>query len=223
MTDSGVMPLDLLPPLLGGLAVSLQITAGAAGVALVMSLVAGLARLAPGAVVRAMAATYIEVFRGTSALVQLFWAFFVLPFLGIDLSPMAAGILVLGLNTGAYGAEAVRGVLRSIPADQWDAAAALSLSRSQTMRWIVLPQAAPVLMGPATNLLIELLKATALVSLISIADLTFVAQTLRADTLRTAEIFTLTLLLYFLAALVVSRGMRRVERHLARWRDAQPA
>lgn len=217
------MTLDLLPPLIGGLGVTLQITAGAAGLALVLALAAGLARLAPSAVVRCTAAVYIETFRGTSALVQLFWAFFVLPFLGIELSPMAAAILVLGLNTGAYGAEAVRGVIRAIPADQWDAAGALGLSRAQTLRRVVLPQAAPVLIGPATTLLIELLKATALVSLISIADVTFVAQTLRADTLRTAEIFALTLLLYFAVAGTLSHLMRRVERHLGRWRSPQPA
>lgn len=217
------MTLDLLPPLIGGLGVTLQITAGAAGLALVLALAGGLARLAPSAVVRCTAAVYIETFRGTSALVQLFWAFFVLPFLGIELSPMAAAILVLGLNTGAYGAEAVRGVIRAIPADQWDAAGALGLSRAQTLRRVVLPQAAPVLIGPATTLLIELLKATALVSLISIADVTFVAQTLRADTLRTAEIFALTLLLYFAVAGTLSHLMRRVERHLGRWRSPQPA
>ena len=223
MTDSGVMPLDLLPPLLGGLAVSLQITAGAAGVALVMSLVAGLARLAPGAVVRAMAATYIEVFRGTSALVQLFWVFFVLPFFGISVEPMAAGILVLGLNIGAYGSEVVRGAIQAVPAEQREAAVALNLSPARTLWGIVIPQALPVMVPPAGNLLIELLKSTALVSLITLGDLTFAAQALRADTLRTPEIFSLVLLLYFAAALLLSRGMRRLERRLSIWRDVEAA
>ena len=214
---------DLLPPLLEGLRVTVLITAGAAGVACVLALAAGLARLAAYRTIRWTAAIYVETFRGTSALVQLFWAFFVLPFLGIELSPMTAAILVLGLNTGAYGAEAVRGVIRAVPPEQWDAAGALNLSRVQTLRRIILPQAAPVLVGPATTLIIELLKATALVSLISIADVTFVAQTLRADTLRTAEIFGLTLLLYFAVASLLSHAMRRIERHLGRWRSPQPA
>jgi polar amino acid transport system permease protein len=76
---------------------------------------------------------------------------------------------------------------------------------------------------PAGNLLIELLKSTALVSLITLGDLTFAAQSLRADTLRTPEIFSLVLLLYFAVALVLSRGMRRLERRLSVWRDAEAA
>lgn len=215
-------PLDLLPTLLAGLLVSLRITAGAAVLAACLAVIAGLARLAPNRLVRVAAGTYIEVFRGTSALVQLFWAFFVLPFFGIDLPAEAAGILVLGLNSGAYGAEAVRGVVGSISKDQWDAAAALNLPRFQTLRHIILPQAVPTLMAPATNLLIELLKGTALVSLISISDLTFAAQTLRADTLRTAEVFGITLLLYFATALLLSRLMRRIERRVSYWRGPQP-
>lgn len=223
MTSSLPPPFDLLGPLVGGLLVTLQITGGGALLALVMSLAGGLGRLAPWRVLRWLASGYIEIFRGTSALVQLFWAFFVLPFFGVSLTPAAAGILVLGLNIGAYGAEAVRGVIRSIPLGQWEAAAALNLSRPHTMVRVILPQAVPVLMAPATNLLIELLKGTALVSLISISDLTFTAQTLRADTLRTTEIFALTLVLYFGVAMALSAGMRRLERRLSVWRSAERA
>ena len=214
-------PLDLVPDLLRGLLVTLEVTAGAAALALVMSFAGGLGRLSGSRTVRALSRVYIEVFRGTSALVQLFWVYFVLPFFGVSIEPITAGILVLGLNIGAYGSEVVRGAIQAVPADQYDAAVALNFSSRRTLWRIVVPQALPVMIPPAGNLLIELLKSTALVSLITLGDLTFAAQTLRADTLRTPEIFTLVLFMYFGVALVLSRGVRRLERRLSFWRHAE--
>lgn len=211
-------PLDLLPTLLAGLWTTLVVTAGGALLALVTGFAAGLGRLSSMRPVRIFAALYVETFRGTSALVQLFWVFFALPFFGIEMSPLAAGVLVLGLNIGAYGAEVVRGVVRSVPIGQWEAARALSLSHTRTLWRVIIPQAMPTMVPPAGNLLIELLKGTALVSLVSLADLTFAAQTLRADTLRTPEIFTLVLLLYYAVAVVLNAGTRGVERRLSVWR-----
>lgn len=216
-------PLDLLPSLLSGLLVTLEVTAGGAAVALVMAFAGGLGRLSRIGPVRVLAGAYVEIFRGTSALVQLFWVFFVLPFVGISVEPMPAGILVLGLNIGAYGSEVVRGAIQAVPVEQREAAVALNLSPARALWGIVIPQALPVMVPPAGNLLIELLKSTALVSLITLGDLTFAAQSLRADTLRTPEIFSLVLLLYFAVALVLSRGMRRLERRLSVWRDAEAA
>lgn len=211
-------PFDLLPTLLGGLVVTLQLTAGGACVALLLSFAGGLGRIARNAPLRALAGLYIEVFRGTSALVQLFWVYFVLPFFGVNIGAMTAGILVLGLNIGAYGSEVVRGAIQAVPSGQYEAATALNLSRARTIWRIAIPQALPAMVPPAGNLLIELLKATALVSLIAISELTFVAQTLRADTLRTAEIFSLVLLVYFGVAMVLAYGMRTLEHRLSRWR-----
>jgi polar amino acid transport system permease protein len=216
-------PLDLLPSLLSGLLVTLEVTAGGAAVALVMAFAGGLGRLSRMGPVRVLAGAYVEIVRGTSALVQLFWVFFVLPFVGISVEPMTAGILVLGLNIGAYGSEVVRGAIQAVPVEQREAAVALNLSPARALWGIVIPQALPVMVPPAGNLLIELLKSTALVSLITLGDLTFAAQSLRADTLRTPEIFSLVLLLYFAVALVLSRGMRRLERRLSVWRDAEAA
>lgn len=207
---------ELLTPLLGGFVVTLKLTLAAAVVAAVCALIAGLARLAPMWALRWLATIYVEVFRGTSALVQLFWFYFVLPLLGVDLSAMTAGILVLGLNAGAYGAEVVRGAVLAVPKGQREAALALNLTPVQTMRRVVLPQAVPAMLPPAGNLLIELLKNTALVSLITITDLTFSAQILRAETLRTTEIFSVVLMMYFGAALLITFSVRWLERHLAR-------
>ena len=207
---------DMLAPLLRGLAVTLELTAAAAALAVVVALAAGLARLAPSRWARWPAAMYVEVFRGTSALVQLFWFYFVLPFFGIQLSAFAAGVLVLGLNTGAYGSEVVRGAIQAVPRGQREAAAALNLGRAQTLWRVVLPQALPAMLPPAGNLAIELLKNTALVSLITITELTFSAQLLRAESLRSAEIFSLVLVLYFAAALAITAVVRFLERRAGR-------
>lgn len=208
--------LHLVPPLLDGFAVTLRLTTGAALLALPVAISAGLARLAPWRAVRWPATAYVEVFRGSSALVQLFWFYFVLPLFGLNLSAIAVGVLVLGLNTGAYGAEIVRGAILAVPRGQWEAALALNLTAWQTMRRVVLPQVLPAMLPPAGNLLIELLKNTALVSLITLTDLTFRAQTLRSETLKTETIFTLVLVMYFGAALMLTALMRGLEALLSR-------
>ncbi len=207
---------EMLLPLLRGLVVTVELTVGAVALAVVIALAAGLARLSPHRAVAWPAAVYIEVFRGTSALVQLFWFYFVLPFFGIELSAFTAGMLVLSLNTGAYGAEVVRGAVLAVPRGQLDASAALNLSRRQTLWRIVMPQAFPAMLPPAGNLAIELLKNSALVSLITITELTFAAQLLRAESLRSAEIFGLVLVLYFGVALCITAGVRLLERRAGR-------
>lgn len=212
---------ELLPPLWQGLQVTLQVMAGAIVLAIPLAVLAGLARLAPWRLVSWPAIGYIELFRGTSALVQLFWVYYVLPLFGISLPAIAAGVLVLGLNAGAYGAEVVRGAVQAVPRGQREAAVALNMTPAHTLRRIVLPQAYAAMLPPAGNLLIELLKNTALVSLITIADLTFRAQLLRADTLRTIEIYSWVLGLYFAVALIMTAGVRLLERRLARRRGSR--
>lgn len=211
--------MDLLPVLLSGLVLTLQLTAGAAALAVPAALLAGLGRLSPLPPLRWACAAYCEVFRGTSALVQLFWVYFALPLLGLELPALAAGIVVLGLNAGAYGSEIVRGAVQAVPRGQREAAAALGFSPRQAMRRIVLPQALLAMIPPAGNVLVELLKNTALASLITLHELTFKAQLLRGASLRTAEIFGLVLLIYFLVAQALLLGVRRLERRLARGRD----
>ena len=206
---------ELMLPLLRGLAVTVELTVAAAALAIVIALSAGLARMSPRRALSWPAATYIEVFRGTSALVQLFWFYFVLPFFGIEVSAFTAGTLVLALNTGAYGAEVVRGAVLAVPRGQLEASAALNLSRLHTLWRIVLPQAFPAMLPPAGNLAIELMKNSALVSLITITELTFAAQLLRAETLQSAEIFSVVLVLYFAVALLITAGVRLLERRAA--------
>lgn len=202
----------LLPPLLDGLWVTLRITVASALIAIPLALAAGLARVSSNRVVSGVALGYIEIFRGTSALVQLFWFYFVLPLFGLKLPAVMVGIVVLAANSGAYGAEVVRGAILAVAPGQREAALALNMTSVQSLRHIVLPQALPAMLPPTGNLLIELLKNTALVSLITITDLTFRGQMLRAETLRTTEIFVLLLLLYFAVALMITAGVRALER-----------
>ncbi|MDQ8033991.1 ectoine/hydroxyectoine ABC transporter permease subunit EhuC [Bordetella genomosp. 1] len=203
---------SLVVPLLEGLEVTLRIMAGAALLSIPVAVLAGLGRLSPHVWVRGIATAYVELFRGTSALVQLFWFYYVLPMFGLKLPAILVGIVVLAANSGAYGAEVVRGAIQAVAKGQREAALALNMTPALAMRRVILPQAIPAMLPPAGNLLIELLKNTALVSLITITDLTFRGQLLRSETLRTTEIFGLMLLLYFAVALVITGGIRLLER-----------
>lgn len=210
--------LDLLPILLDGALITVEITALAAVVALVLAFAAGLMRLAPYRAVRWLASSYVEVFRGTSLLVQLFWLYFVLPLppFRVELSPFAVAVIGLGLNIGAYGAEVVRGAVLSVPKSQYEAATALNMSPALRLRRIILPQALLAMLPPWGNLLIELLKGTALVSLITLGDLTFKAAQLNAATYRTTEIFTLALVMYFVLGQLIALAVRWIEKRLGR-------
>lgn len=214
------MGLDLLPVLIQGAGITIQLTLVSAALALGMALVAGLARLSPLWPLRFVAGLYVEVFRGTSVLVQLFWFYFALPLFGISLDAFTAGVLALGLNVGAYGAEVVRGAILSVPNGQTEAAIALNFTPWQRMLRVVLPQAFVLMLPPFGNQLIELLKATALVSLITIPEMTFQGLTLRQTTGRTNEIFLWLLVLYFAVAYPLTLGVRWIERRVGAYTRA---
>ncbi|WGF89533.1 ectoine/hydroxyectoine ABC transporter permease subunit EhuC [Marinivivus vitaminiproducens] len=205
--------------ILQGAVVTVQLTVMGCALALVMAFLAGLGRLSRFRWARWLATCYVEFFRGTSIFVQLFWAYFVLPLMGFDLSPLQAGVLALGLNVGAYAAEAVRGGVLSVPREQREACVALNLTRFQSLRHVILPQALLFMLPVFNNNAIELLKGTAVVSLISLADMTFQAQVVRAQTGNTAIPFLTILVLYFLMATVITVAIRGLERRLARGLD----
>jgi polar amino acid transport system permease protein len=208
--------------ILDGAWVTIKLTVLGCALALVVAFVAGLGRLSRHAPIRSAATIYIEFFRGTSIFVQLFWAYFVLPLAGFELSPIQAGILALGLNVGAYGAEVVRGAVQSIGREQHEACVALNLTRWQCLRYVILPQAFVVMLPTFGNNAIELLKATSVVSLISLTDLTFQAQIVRAQTGSTAVPFLTILIIYFGLAVIISSGVRALERYLTRGLDRVP-
>ena len=202
--------------ILSGAVVTVKLTLMGSALALLVAFVAGLGRISPFRPVRWLAVVYVEFFRGTSIFVQLFWLYFVLPFSGISLSPMQVGVLGLGLNVGAYGAEVVRAAILSVPRDQTEACIAVNLTRPQRLRHVILPQALPLMLPTFGNNAIELLKATAIVSLISLSDMTFEAQVVRAQTGSTLMPFLTILALYFVLSLLISAGVRGLERRMVR-------
>jgi len=184
--------------------------------AVLIAFAAGIGRLSPWLPVRWFCIGYIEVFRGTSALVQLFWLFYVLPLFGPKIEPFAAGVLCVALNVGAYAAIVVEASIRAVPKAQYEAAIALNMSPFNRMRRIILPQAIRIMIPPFGNLAIQLFKLTALVSFIGISDLTYTAYQLNQTTYRTVEIFTIVLFMYFAIGLCITIGMKFLEKHFSR-------
>lgn len=186
-------------------------------IAIAVALVAALGKLSKNWLIRGIAVTYIEIFRGTSLLVQLYWIFFVLPLFGITLPKFTAGFVSVGLNVGSYGAELVRGAIQAVPRGQWEAAYALSMSPAKRMWRIIMPQALVLMLPPWGNLLIELLKGTALVSLISVTDLMFQAKQINASSFLSAQAFGTALIIYYiLARFGITPFMRWMERVMRR-------
>lgn len=207
---------DYLPALLQGAGVTAAISAAAIVCGGLVAFVVGIARVNGPAMVRTGALVYTEVLRGTSLMVQLFWFYYALPLVGLTLPPVATGVLVLSLHVGAYGSEIVRGALQAVSTEQQEAARALNFGRWHTLVHITLPQAVVEMVPAFGNLAVETLKMSSLVSLISIVDLTFRAQSIRNLTLDSTTVYTLTLVGYFAMALVIAAGMRRLERWVRR-------
>ncbi|MFH8554569.1 ectoine/hydroxyectoine ABC transporter permease subunit EhuC [Streptomyces celluloflavus] len=199
--------------LLKGVWITVQLTVYSAALGAVTAFVIGLARTHRRWLVRFLSGAYFEIFRGTSALILMFWMFFVLPVgFGWQLAPMWAAVLTLGLTYGAYGSEVVRGAVAAVAPAQREAGIALGFSPAQQLWKIVLPQAWPEMVPPCTNLLIELLKGTALVSILGVGDIAFGASLVRNATTQSAPVYTVILVMYFVLAFALTRGMRAVER-----------
>jgi polar amino acid transport system permease protein len=214
-------------PLLEGAWVTIQLTVYSTVLGAILAFLAGIGKLSRFVTVRVLSIAYIEIFRGTSLLVQLFWLYFALPLagiaIGIDLRlpPILAGVLALGLNIGAYGAEVVRGAIVAVHRDQREAARALNFTPRQTLLTVIIPQALPEMMPSFGNLAVQNLKDTALVSLISLGDLAFRAEQIRNFTQDSTTIYTMLLFAYFGMALVLTAIMRSVELYVSRWRTGR--
>lgn len=205
--------IDIWTSLLDGAQVTIQLTILAAALGTAVSIASGLLGMSPWRLVRWANQVYVDFFRGSSVIIQLFWVYFALPLFGPSLSPLEAGVLVLGLNMGSYGSEVVRGALRAVPQGQTEAAIALNLSTYDRIRHVIFPQAVVAMLPPYGNLLIELLKGTALVSLITLSDIVWEGQLLRVNrTASTDAIYGAMLVVYFAIALVITGLIRLAER-----------
>jgi len=201
-----------------GVATTVFVTVGGIILATVMSFVAGLCMLSRSTSLRVVSRIYVEVWRGTSEVVQLFWIFFALPVLiGFQLVPLWAGVLVLGINHGAYGAEIVRGAVQAVPRAQYEGAIALNFTPAQRMLRVILPQALVEMVPPFNNLFIQLLKGSALVSLVFLEDITYQATEvlLPTNSRQAFTILLLLLMLYLVLSVLITAVMRRVERRAA--------
>jgi polar amino acid transport system permease protein len=203
--------------IIDGTFVTIEQSLLAIAVAVTLAMTFGIGRNSNSFLIRALSTSYIEFFRGTSLMVQLFWIFYVLPFFGLTLEPYTAGFVAVGLNLGAYGAEVVRGAIQSVPRGQYEAALALNMSPRSQMRRIIFPQALVIMLPAWGNLLIELVKGTALVGLISVTDLMFQSRQLYSLSYAAIETFGTVLLVYYiLARLVITPLMRLLEVRLSR-------
>ena len=210
--------LEYSPILIQGTITTVQLTVASAIVALIISFVVGLSRFSRFKIVRVAAIVYLEFFRGTSAIVQMFFIFYVLPLFGVHFAPLVAGIVACGFNLGSYGSEVVRGAIQSVNRGQHEAALALNYTTYQRYRYVLIPQAIPVMIPTFGNLLIELLKLTAVASLITISDLTFMAQIIRVQTALTLEPFMLILVIYFILSSILVRFTKFAERKVSHGR-----
>ena len=204
-----------LPLLLQGAMVTLEISALSMVIAIGLGLLMAVLRVFGPSMIAWPVIAFIEVIRGTPLLIQLFIIFYGLPSVGIRFSPLWAAVIGLGINYAAYEAENYRAGIQSIPHGQLDAALALGLTRIQTIRKIVLPQAVRLVIPPVTNDFIALLKDSSLVSVITMVELTKMYGQLAATNYDYIGIGLLTAAIYFVLGLPIARLSRLLEARLA--------
>ena len=215
------MSLDFSPVLtdwgmlMSGAAVTVEVTAASLLLGCLVGLLVGIGRLNPSRrLVYGLCSAYLVFFRGTPLLVQLFIWFFGLPQFGLMLPAFACGVVGLGLYSGAYVSEIVRGAIQSVDRGQNEAARSLGMSAGQAMRKIIIPQAVVRMIPPLGNEFIALIKNSALVSLLTIHDLMHEGQKIISVSYRSLEVYLAVALIYLVLTSATSGALRLVERRL---------
>ena len=215
------MELDFSPAfagwrnLLSGALVTVEITAVALVLGCIMGLLVGIGRLNPARrVVYALCTSYVAAIRGTPLLVQLFILFFGLPQFGIMLPAFLCGVIGLGIYSGAYVSEIVRGAIQSIDRGQMEAARSIGMSYGTAMRNIILPQALVRMIPPLGNEFIALIKNSALVSLLTIHELMHEGQKIISVSYRSLEVYLVIAVMYFVLTGLTTLALRRIEQRL---------
>lgn len=212
----GQSALTSLPTLLQALPTTLGFALGAMLLGLPLGFGVALARLSHFPLLRALSSLFVSFMRGTPLLVQIFVIYYGLPSLGIALSPIVGGVIALTLNAAAYLSESIRAAILSIPKGQREAAYSLGLSSAQTMRLVVLPQAARVALPSISNTLIGLVKDTSLVSVITVVEVLRSAQLVIARTFEPFGPYLAAALIYWLVSSLLEVVQRLLERHFSR-------
>lgn len=176
--------------------ITVQVSVLALLLGLLVAIVLVAARLSTVFIFRCLARLYISVFRGTPCLVQLFIIYFGGPQIGLELEPFTAGVIGLGLNIAAYMAESIRGAIANVDPGQVEAARSIGFGRGQTLWLITLPQTATLMIRPLGVNAVALIKGSALVSTISVVELSYTAQRFISSTYKPFEIFIVSALLY---------------------------
>jgi len=170
------------------------------------------ARLSGGRAVARAIALYVQLFQGTPLLMQLFLAYFGIALFGIDVSAWTAAALALTLYTSAFLVEIWRGCVAAIPKGQWEASGSLALSFGEQMRHVILPQAVKIAIAPTVGFLVQVIKGTALASVIGFVELTKAGSTIANATFKPFVVFSCVALLYFVLCFPVSLYAKRLER-----------
>ncbi|MBR8123086.1 amino acid ABC transporter permease [Burkholderia multivorans] len=207
--------IDFLPILLKGALVTIEITACAFVLSSVLGLVLALLKVSRHRAVSAAGSTIINVIRGLPIIVQLFYMYFVLPDLGVQLSAFQAGVLGLGIAYSAYQAENFRAGIEAIDRGQIEAAHAIGMRGSMIMRRVVLPQAFRIALPPYGNTLVMLLKDSSVASTITVAEITRAGQLIASSTFQNMSVYTLVALLYLALGLPLMFGVNRLGKRLA--------
>ena len=218
MTDTWQLFLDSLWPIVrGGLTGTIPLALGSFAIGLVLALVVALMRLSGNRFVAWLARAYISVIRGTPLLVQLFVIFYGLPSIGLLIDPWPSAIVAFSLNVGGYAAEVIRAAILSVPKGQWEAGYTIGMSRAQSLRRLILPQAARVSVPPLSNTFISLVKDTSLASMILVTELFREAQKIAAFTQEFMVLYIQAALVYWVFCLVLSMAQSALETRLDRY------
>ncbi|MHA6893999.1 ectoine/hydroxyectoine ABC transporter permease subunit EhuD [Ralstonia pseudosolanacearum] len=205
---------EFLPILLQGAVVTVEVTVLSFLLSSVIGLALALMRLSPVKAVSAAGATIVNIIRGLPIIVQLFYIYFVLPDVGIQLTAFQAGVIGLGIAYSAYQAENFRAGIEAVDPGQREAAQAMGMRGALIMRRVILPQAFRIALPPYGNTLVMMLKDSSLVSTITVAEMTRAGQLIASSTFQNMTVYTLVALLYLLMSLPLVFGLRRLERRM---------
>ena len=196
--------------------VTVEATLVGMGLAVALGLIWAILRRAKSGLIHWPVICWVEFIRSTPLLVQIYFLFYVLPNYGVTWSPFVTGALGLGLHYSAYTAEVYRAGINNVAKGQWEAAMALNLSRVDTFRRVILPQAIPPMFPALGNYLVAMFKETPVLSAITVTELFQTAKLIGADTFRYLEPFTLVGILFLAVSLFSARLVRKLEERFAR-------
>ncbi|MEZ2130718.1 MULTISPECIES: ectoine/hydroxyectoine ABC transporter permease subunit EhuD [unclassified Sinorhizobium] len=210
---------QIMPTLLEGFKITILATVLGAAVAMVLGLILAVARRSPIAAVSRSVGFVSEFIRGTPLLVQLYFIFYVLPDIGIRLTPLVAGVIGIGLHYATYTAEVYRAGIENVPRGQWEAAKAANLTTRQAWIHVILPQAIPPMIPALANYFIAMFKETPLLSAITVLELMNQAKSIANSNYRYIEPMTLVGVFFLVISLISVLGLRWLEERYARMDD----